>query len=203
MFLKTLTKTPEKDYPQSGENGEYWVNMGKTSLTLEAVHKYFITFIDPTTVETKHDDGNSYVITGKLPGNKVPVTLRTRGKHGPTIEFNQRYPQPWKNGIIEKYRIGGKLILIRQISNYQHRQDEKQNKTNKDTNQRAEIAETPQTLIPRQVEKSRRFFEFRYKECHVKCTGQKKSAVSFRHWFYQCRDITIATIFCWLTELGK
>ena len=118
MFLKTLTKTPEKDYSQSGKNGKYWVKMGKTSLTLEAVHECFSTFIDPTTDETKHDDGNSYVRTGKLPGNKVPVTLRTRGKHGPTIEFNQRYPQPRKNGIIEKYRIGGKLILIRQISNY-------------------------------------------------------------------------------------
>ena len=112
MFLRTRTREPEQDYHQFGENGRYWVQMGRTSLTLKATYQHFMAFIDPATLDIKYDDGQSFVITGKIRVNRVPVTLRTRSNHGPTIEFNIRYPQHWREGIIEKYRIGGKLILI-------------------------------------------------------------------------------------------
>lgn len=127
MFLRTRTREPEQDYPQFGENGRYWVQMGRTSLTLGAAYQHFMAFIDPATFNIKYDDGQSFVITGKIPVSRVPVTLRTRSNHGPSIEFNIRYPPPWREGIIEKYWIGGKLILIhllfkkrfsRQVSDY-------------------------------------------------------------------------------------
>ena len=57
------------------------------------------------------DKNNVFVKKGKL-WNDVPVTLRTKGYHGPTIELKMKHPQPRRNGEIEKFRILGKLILI-------------------------------------------------------------------------------------------
>ena len=112
MFQRTLTKEQERNYLLPGQNGLYLVKMGRTSLTLEAAYQHFRAFIDQATFVRTYDDGESFVEIGKLPVSKVPVTFRTKSNHGPTIEFNICYPQESTRGIIEKYRIGGKLILI-------------------------------------------------------------------------------------------
>ena len=50
-----------------------------------------------------------FVLLAKWENHKR-VTLRTKGRHGPTIEFNMKFPTKKSRGIIKKYRIKGTLI---------------------------------------------------------------------------------------------
>ena len=103
FILSKVEKTPEDDYPYHSKNGRYFVQTWYLRLSLDAILGLFMKIITPSSF--KHEGNQTlYVKTGKLK-NKIPVTLRTRSRHGPTLEINLKYPTPTRQGEILKLRI--------------------------------------------------------------------------------------------------
>ena len=103
FILNKVKETPEDNYYYYSKNGTYFVRTGYSRLSLDTILELFMKIITPSSF--KHEGNQTlYVKTGKLK-NKIPVTLRTRGRHGPTLEINLQYPTPARHGEILKFRI--------------------------------------------------------------------------------------------------
>ena len=86
------------------------MTVGCSTLPLNVISRMFNRCIVPGSKKTPYNDGNKYVVVGKMK-NKWRMTLRTKGGHGPTLEINKRFPTKMRKGEITKYRLGGKLNL--------------------------------------------------------------------------------------------
>ena len=103
FILNEVNKTPKYDYQYYSKNGPYFVRTGYLRLSLDTILRLFMKIITPSSF--KHEGNQTlYVKTGKLK-NKIPVTLRTRSRNGPTLEINLNYPKPARKGEILKLRI--------------------------------------------------------------------------------------------------
>ena len=104
--METFSKLQHEPTKRRYVKGNYECFIGDTLLNLKEVYNGFAangTF--------KVDSGNDtkFVLVSKSENGKR-VTLRTRGRHGPTIEFNLKFPTEKSRGVIKKYRIKGKFI---------------------------------------------------------------------------------------------
>ena len=79
-------------------------------LPLNVISRMFNRCIVPGSEKTPYNDGNKYVVVGKMK-NKWRMTLCTKGRHGPTLEINKRFPTKMRKGEIKKYRLWGKLTF--------------------------------------------------------------------------------------------
>ena len=83
--------------------------MGYTHLNIKQVVHMYYRFTLPGTRKRARGNDTKFVLLAKLNNGKI-VTLRTKGRHGPTIEFNMRFRTKKSRGVIIKYRIKGKLV---------------------------------------------------------------------------------------------
>ena len=99
---KLTYKTPQRYYVTSN----YICFIGDTDLNLKEIAPFY--YGNGTPKRVRGND-TEFVLLAKW-ANCKRVTLRTKGRHGPTIEFNMKFPTKKSRGVIKKYRIKGKLI---------------------------------------------------------------------------------------------
>ena len=101
-FRKLIDETPQSYYFTCN----YKCFIGDTDLNLKEIASSYHGNGTPKKVR---GNDTEFVLLAKWENCKR-VTLRTKGRHGPTIEFNMKFPTKKSRGVIKKYRIKGKLI---------------------------------------------------------------------------------------------
>ena len=99
---KLIQKTPQRYYVKNN----YIYFIGDTDLNLKEIASFY--YANGTPKRVRGND-TKFVLLAEWENCKR-VTLRTKGRHGPTIEFNMKFRTKKSRGVIKKYRIKGKLI---------------------------------------------------------------------------------------------